>query len=643
MANYKKDGCVVAFLRAVFLTAVIAFTLSACGGGGGDGGAPSGGDLPGGGTSGGSATGASPSSTIAWTDRLFGQDVPTKIIWNGAGYIGVGGSEGYQVSTDSRVWRVTASLAQADDLAWDGTTYVATDSLWFDTSTDGRTWTGHTLPDTVKFENFYSIAKSGTTWVAVGTRGAIVYSTNAIAWSAAPTITVDTPYTGYAPDLYAVTWTGTQFVAGGASGTLITSPNGIDWTVQTPPTSDIITQLASQGSVIVATTSPYGGSSPALLTSTNGVDWTPQVSPMAFWPEDIVYANGKWLVVGGYNSMTSSDGVTWTTGPGASGILSSAVFNGSEYIAVGTDGNSNGAVYTSADGLNWTIRNVTVRLTAAAMSPSGRVVAVGPGYSSRTSTDGIAWDFGLLDSNYPFLDITWSPGLNSFLGLVQVAANENLYISADGKTWTNLGGADCGGVGATVIASPTVIVNAGSSLVGACLTTTSNGVNWTGRTPSWNSQSTTKGFWTGDQFVILGTQGLISTSPDGATWTSQPSGTTATLYGGTASPSTIVVVGASGTILTSSDGVTWTSRNSGTTMTLRRVVWTGTQFYAVGGAATLLKSSDGIAWTTVTTPFSTWMSTFPYTIPPDFNDAVWLSSVSRLVVFGDDGLVGTVP
>jgi hypothetical protein len=639
MSGNNNRKTLALFWRTGLLIALAVPILAACGGGGG-GETASGTSLsqdpsvttPADGTS---------SSSIPWTDRLFGQDVPRKMIWNGTSYVGVDGSKGFQVSTDSKVWKVTSSLSRASDIAWDGSTYVAPGSMWFNISTDGKTWTQHLFPEAVQFTRFNSVVKSSSMWVAVGQEGTIMYSTDAANWTVTSTVTIDTPYSGFKPELKAVIWTGTQFVAVGESGVVVTSPDGIAWTVQQSPTSDSFVAIASHGGLIVAATAPYSSSVGVLMTSTDGINWTPRVSPLGLAVNTIVHAGGKWVAAGSYNSMTSTDGETWTEGTGVAGILTSVVHNGTEYVAVGTDGNSFGAVFASNDGLNWTVRNVTSTSTAAAVSPSGRIVAVGNSNSSRTSVDGISWEFGYLDSS-PYLDVTWSPKLSSFVALVQVAANEDIYTSADGKTWQVLGNyAPCGYNGATVIASPDIIVNAGASLSGPCLATSVDGVTWQTQMPPW-TQSTTKGFWTGNQFIILGTQGLVVTSPDGGTWTSRTSGTTNSLYGGAASPSMTVVVGQAGTILTSADnGVTWTSRSSGTTFTLRRAVWTGSAFYVVGGSA-VLRSADGISWSQVATPYSDWSTTYPYMTPPDFRE-VLLSSSGRVVIFGSEGLVATIP
>ena len=57
--------------------------------------------------------------------------------------------------------------------------------------------------------------------------------------------------------------------------------------------------------------------------------------------------------------------------------------------------------------------------------------------------------------------------------------------------------------------------------------------------------------WSGSQFVAVGTQGTILTSPDGRVWTAQQSGTAKNLWSVAWSGSQLVVVGRGGTILTS--------------------------------------------------------------------------------------------
>jgi photosystem II stability/assembly factor-like uncharacterized protein len=97
--------------------------------------------------------------------------------------------------------------------------------------------------------------------------------------------------------------------------------------------------------------------------------------------------------------------------------------------------------------------------------------------------------------------------------------------------------------------------------------------------------------WTGVQFVVVESQGLINTSPDGLTWTSRTSGTTAALRAVAWSGAQYIAVGDAGTVLTSPNSITWTGRSSGTSNILRGVAWSGTHFVAVGDTGTILITS----------------------------------------------------
>jgi hypothetical protein len=292
------------------------------------------------------------------------------------------------------------------------------------------------------------------------------------------------------------------------------------------------------------------------------------------------------------------------------------------------------AVLTSSDGLNWRIVQSGHDLRRVAQSAQdGRLVAVGISHIIRTSTDnGASWSFaplGTLSENYPFIDLAWSPSASAFVGHVQVAANQYAYTSTDGASWTRQGHMPCHGA---LAASPTKLVNVGSSLVGACVSVSTNGTSWTSVTPP--SSTIMKGvFWSGSQFVGAGNDGLIATSADGVSWTLRTSNVTATLNGGVASGSTVVVVGANGTILTSPDGgVTWIARSSGVSSTLRHAAFNGTEFLVIGTGGTLLRSSNGETWSRQTIAHTS-----------DVGDILWLSGASQWVAVGEAGWVATSP
>lgn len=122
--------------------------------------------------------------------------------------------------------------------------------------------------------------------------------------------------------------------------------------------------------------------------------------------------------------------------------------------------------------------------------------------------------------------------------------------------------------------------------------------------------------WDGRQYVAVGAQGTVMTSPDLGRWTVHSSGVEHTLRSVATSGTHFVAVGDSrgeAIVLGSADGVTWSVRyragGIAPPMMLSKVIWTGTQFVAVGQEvflsvappwiprALILTSPDGLTWT----------------------------------------------
>lgn len=146
----------------------------------------------------------------------------------------------------------------------------------------------------------------------------------------------------------------------------------------------------------------------------------------------------------------------------------------------------------------------------------------------------------------------------------------------------------------SVVRSNTKYVAVGLVGSSGVIDTSSDGITWTSQTQNANSPSSLHSVaWSGAQFVAVGDNGTVRTSADGITWATQNSG--ATLRGVTWSGSQFVAVGMGGVILTSPDGAAWASQSSPTTNDLYGVTCTGSKCVAVG-LGTILTSSDGINW-----------------------------------------------
>ncbi|MDP6654987.1 MAG: cell wall-binding protein [SAR324 cluster bacterium] len=106
-----------------------------------------------------------------------------------------------------------------------------------------------------------------------------------------------------------------------------------------------------------------------------------------------------------------------------------------------------------------------------------------------------------------------------------------------------------------------------------------------------------------DLFVVVG-NGTVLTSSDLDSWTQRvnvfdwerltPASNflSAVTFGN----NIFVTVGWSGRILTSPDGIQWTERSSGTSNNLKDVIFENGSFLVVGNSGTMLSSKDGISW-----------------------------------------------
>ncbi len=118
------------------------------------------------------------------------------------------------------------------------------------------------------------------------------------------------------------------------------------------------------------------------------------------------------------------------------------------------------------------------------------------------------------------------------------------------------------------------------------------------------TSGTTANLWSvaqaANQWVAVGEQGTILTSPDGAAWTTRTSGfptrwLVGVGYGAPGGNSLWVAVGEGGLILTSPDTVTWTARRTAGTR-INAVAWGNGTFVAADDNGSTYFSLDGIAW-----------------------------------------------
>jgi hypothetical protein len=545
---------------------------------------------------------ATSSDGITWTVRAnpFDGNGGNGIAWNGSLWVAVGTGVGQTVtiitSSDGITWTPRTNPFDggvAYGIAWNGSLWVAVGSngdstVTIATSSDGITWTAATSPFNGGVGQ--GIAWNGSLWVAVGTDYSsdstvtIATSSDGITWTATTNLFEAGQGNGIA-------WNGSLWVAVGANSgstvTILTSPDATTWTARANPfEGNSVSGIAWNGSLWVALGNNTDNTV-NIATSPDGITWTARTDMFDFggtcvasrrplYPPPTPQFTEAFCVAGGNGPNTiaySYDGLTWnaSTSP-FDGTAYGIAWNGSLWLAVGSDGNSTLTIVSSPDGITWTARtNPFDGGVGQGIAWNGSLwVAVGysPTVSIATSSDGIIWDY----TSNPF------------------EGGEGRGIAWNGSLWVAVGNGS-----ATIVTSP-------------------DGISWFTSTSPLNSAYGIA--WNGLLWVAVGTTSdntnTIITSSDGTTWT--PSNTNpfegGNAYGIAWNGSLWVAVGYNGnstvTIATSSDGMTWAdaSNNPFTDGQGNAIAWNGSLWIAAGSTAyssvSIATSPDGITWTIAT-------------------------------------------
>jgi len=270
------------------------------------------------------------------------------------------------------------------------------------------------------------VAWSGSRFVAVGDRGAVLTSIDGISW-----VVRDS---GTAADLHAVAADGSHVVAVGSGIILQSTDHGASWDVKGRPDAAVLDAVVvNSPKVIVGGYRFSWGTAIAMISEDRGETWQAVDS----WPDenlsmnDLVYWDGLFVAatdrgMEGAWVTVSSDGKLWSeiTVSDEMAVPLTIVRDGSQYILAGAWGD----VFASPDGFNWTqlqtpVRDVVYwgsawngsRLVLAGASMCGALwiceseseVPVG-----LSSTDGgLTWEVFNIDGDYGSEGLAWGNGL----------------------------------------------------------------------------------------------------------------------------------------------------------------------------------------------------------------------------------------
>jgi hypothetical protein len=488
-------------------------------------------------------------------------------------------------------------------------------------------------------QNFTIIGGYGAT-----NNAAMIYSYDGVTWNISTS--AGTLIGGSA--VRSVAWNGRIWLAtSDASNRVIYSSDGIFWNASSSANS-IFTSNA-----LCLTTDGYtwvagGQGTNKLAYSTDGITWTASSSANAIFGTNctaVCYGGTIWAAGGGVGGMAYSyDGITWTSTTIPSGYaIHGIAYNGTLWVAVGSNNAGANGISYSYDGINWTVSTSGSALLRDGYSVAWNGViwvAGGRQYSSSGSImvysyDGINWTniSSITTSNLTYVtanSISWNGSAWFVTGLSGSSGSyKTVYTSFDGITWTLLtaaanlfigSGYSVGTRNLRLYPQPTRILSQNFMLIGgytaannATLAYSYDGISWY-PSPSAASVFTTSlnGIaWNGYLWVGCGAGNKIGYSSDGIFWTVSSSGNS--IFSGgyciaIATNGYMWVAGGQGTNMVgySYDGITWYTSSSGSaifTSICDTVSWSGSMWVAGGGGSgQIAYSTDGINWTAANVP-----------------------------------------
>ena len=323
----------------------------------------------------------------------------------------------------------------------------------------------------------------------------------------------------------------------------------------------------------------------------------------------IAYGNGRFVVSGPYFDAgsredigalwTSADGYNWTpllTTVFDNFNLNFVAFDSGKWVTASTGG----FILSSNDGVNWTrqLSGVTTSLRSGVFG-AGTWVIVGNAGRILTSPDGTTWTARTSGVPSDLAGVAYDRGL-----FVAAGAAGIILTSPDGVTWTRR------------TSGVTTALNTVGSVKGAWVAAGDNSVTLTSADGiAWSPASMDNKAGVGALLVagsgnaglLLGRVGEIFTADSPSAWRRFTQGTGESrlglVYGGgrfvavgqTTDPVTRAV---GAPIWTSTDGLAWTRANPSPDFgNLNDVAYAQGRYVAVGDGSRVFTSADGLAWT----------------------------------------------
>jgi hypothetical protein len=302
----------------------------------------------------------------------------------------------------------------------------------------------------------------------------------------------------------------------------------------------------------------------------------------------VCWAVDKFVAVGtGGVVATSPGGVSWSQAPSITDEnLLDVLWTGERVIAAGTGG----TVIWSATGYEWELYPAVPywRDVAGIASNDSQHIIVTKFGEIFSSPDCLTWEERVFQRYLSFTAVDWVGGR-----FITVGTNGVIFTSENGESWTGAYTPSTRDLHGVCGDDAIVAVGDGNTLLWS-----EDGLGWE-ELPPLLFFTFADLLWTGNQYIMCGTNGAIFSSSDGMNWVRAAiNGPDAdiTIRAVAWSGERFVAAGAEGKILTSLDGLTWEVFQSVTTNQLLEAYWTGAEFLMGGQRGTLFRSDDGLTW-----------------------------------------------
>lgn len=380
------------------------------------------------------------------------------------------------------------------------------------------------------------------------------------------------------PILLNIAFGNNVYVIVSTNGYIITSTDGINISNSNKISDNHWYDVAfANGKFVVVGASGY------ITTSEDGINWTEPIRVGTNNWNAITYGNGKFVIVGGNKgyTSTSSDGIEWTTPKNDYGDThtsyvwgwSDIVFANGIFVTV-CDSSRYGFISTSENGIDWTplqqISYMRYGETVYAILNgitfgNNKFVAIDENGYVISSTDGIEWTTPILNNNQEI----------GYWNDIAYDNNNNLFISVSGVT--SYGDGE------------------------AYICTSSDGIEWNAPikiskdTLSYN-QALLSVYPSDNQILVIGNNGIITTSTDGITWSDFTRMGLGKWNGVAYGNDTFVAVGDSGKIVSDIDKTDYNLITKGS-YNWNDITFGQGEFLAVGDGGRTVYSTNGTTWT----------------------------------------------